>query len=94
MRWQTAKGVDFGVPMMATAAGAMPPTLILNLLRGFDVVTLITVPILLGLDPIWSLALALVVALFLRSGFNTEELQEQAKEQKELLAAEKAKRVN
>lgn len=94
VRWQTAKGVDFGVPMMATAAGAMPPTLILNLLRGFDVVTLITVPILLGLDPIWSLALALVVALFLRSGFNTEELQEQAKEQKELLAAEKAKRVN
>lgn len=92
VRWQTAKGVDFGVPMMATAAGAMPPTLIFNMIRGFDVATLITVPVLLNLDPVWSLALALVVALFLRSGFNTDELQEQAKEQREQLEAERAKR--
>ena len=92
VRWQTAKGVDFGVPMMATAAGAMPPTLIFNMIRGFDVATLITVPVLLNLDPVWSLALALVVALFLRSGFNTDELQEQAKEQREQLEAERARR--
>lgn len=94
VRWQTAKGVDFGVPMMATSMGAMPPTLLLNLLRGFDIVTLITVPILLNLDPVWALGLALVVALFLRSGLNTDELQMQAKEQRELLATEKAKRGN
>lgn len=94
VRWQTAKAVDFGVPMMATSMGAMPPTLMLNLLRGFDVVTLITVPILLNFDPVWALGLALVVALFLRSGLNTDELQRQAKEQRELLDAEKAKRSN
>ncbi|MFZ2748669.1 MAG: DUF6297 family protein, partial [Propioniciclava sp.] len=94
VRWQTAKPVDFGVPMMATAAGAMPPTLALNLLRGFDVATLIVVPVLLNQDPIWSLGLALVVALFLRSGLNTDELTEQAKEQREQLDTERSKRPN
>ena len=94
VRWQTAKPVDFGVPMMATAAGALPPTLVLNLVRGFDVATLIVAPVLLNVDPIWSLALAVVVALFLRSGLNTDELTEQAKEQREQLDAERAKRGN
>lgn len=94
VRWQTAKPVDFGVPMMATAAGAMPPTLVFNLLRGFDVATLITVPILLNLDPMWSLGLALVVGLVLGAGMNTDELQDQAKAQRQELDAERAKRRN
>lgn len=94
VRWQTAKPVDFGVPMMSTAAGAMPPTLIFNLLRGFDVATLITVPILLNLDPVWSLGLALIVGLFLGAGMNTDDLQEQAKAQREELDAERGKRRN
>ncbi len=94
VRWQTAKPVDFGVPMMATAAGAMPPTLVFNLLRGFDVATLITVPILLNLDPMWSLGLALVVGLILGAGMNTDDLQEQAKAQREELEVERAKRRN
>ena len=44
--------------MVATSAGAMPPTLIFNLFRGFDVVALVTAPLLLGASPSWSLGLA------------------------------------
>ena len=58
------------------------------------VATLIVVPVLLNQDPIWSLGLALVVALFLRSGLNTDELTEQAKEQREQLDTERSKRPN
>ena len=72
----------------------MPPTLVFNLLRGFDVATLITVPILLNLDPMWSLGLALVVGLILGAGMNTDDLQEQAKAQREELEVERAKRRN
>lgn len=92
VRWQTAKPVDFAVPMMSTGFGAMPPTLIFNLLRGFDVAALVTAPILLNQSPMWSLGIAGVVLLLLRGGFNMEEMQEQAKEQRVALDAERAAR--
>ena len=92
IRWQTAKPVNFAVPMMATTAGAVPPTLIFNLMRGFDVAALVTAPILLNVDPIWSLGIGVVLLLILRTGFNMEEMSEQAKEQQKLLEAEKARR--
>ncbi|MEN0069528.1 MAG: DUF6297 family protein [Propionicimonas sp.] len=75
VRWVTAKRVDFGVPMMATESGAMPPTLLFNLFRGFDVVALITAPIILGAPATWSLGIAGVVFVLLRGTFNMDELK-------------------
>lgn len=95
VRWVSAKQVDYGAPMMATAGGAMPPSLIANLIRGFDMVVLICAPLLLGADPWWSLALAGVVFVFLRGTFNMEELkatqERQQREQEALKAAQKEK---
>lgn len=92
VRWQTAKPVNFAVPMMATTAGAVPPTLIFNLLRGFDVAALVTAPILLNANPMWGVGIGIVLLLILRAGFNMEEMSEQAKEQQKQLDAEKAAR--
>lgn len=75
VRWQTAKKVDFGVPMMATESGAMPPTLLFNLVRGLDVVALVTAPLILGAPATWSLGIAAVVFVLLRGTFNMEELK-------------------
>ena len=91
IRWQTAKPVNFAVPMMATGAGALPPTLVFNLIRGFDVAALVTAPILLNVSPLWSLGIAVVLLMILRVGFNMEEMQEQAKEQQKMLEAEKSR---
>ncbi|MDO5533258.1 MAG: DUF6297 family protein [Propionibacteriaceae bacterium] len=92
IRWQTARPVNFAVPMMATGAGAVPPTLVFNLIRGFDVAALVTAPILLNASPMWSLLIAFVVLLILRVGVNMEEMQEQAKEQQRLADAQRAAR--
>jgi Family of unknown function (DUF6297) len=80
VRWQTAKQTDFNTPMMATNAGAMPPSLIFNLFRGIDVCAAITGPLMLG-APIWvSLGIAAVIYFLL--GMNMGDLQEEAKEEK------------
>jgi hypothetical protein len=73
----TAKKVDFNSPMVATESGAVPPTLILNLFRGIDMVALVTAPVMLGGSPLYSFALAGVAFVFLRGTFNTEELKAQ-----------------
>lgn len=86
VRWQVAKPVDFGTPMVATASGAVPPALLFNLFRGFDVVAVVTAPILLGASPLWSAAIAFVVFFVLRSGTSVAEMQEQAEEQRKELA--------
>ena len=84
VRWVTAKRVDFGVPMMATESGAMPPTLLFNLFRGIDVVAVITLPLVLQAPVTWSLGIAGVVFVLLRGTFNMEELKaEQAALQRE-----------
>lgn len=88
VRWVTGKNPDFGAPMMATASGALPPTLIFNLFRGFDMVALITAPLILGADPLWSVALAVVVFIGLRGTFNMDDLKaQQEAAQKEMAAA-------
>ena len=91
VRWQTAKPVDFATPMVATSSGAVPPSLMFNLARGFDMVALVTAPILLGVDPIWSLAMATLLAGFLIGGANSAEMAAEAEEQKKQLEAEKAR---
>ncbi len=99
VRWVTAKRVDFGVPMMATESGAMPPTLVFNLFRGIDVVAAVTLPMVLGMPVTWSLGIAGVVFVLLRGTFNMDELKaEQAALQREEAArkagtAEKTKIV-
>lgn len=93
VRWQTAKQPDFNTPMVATNAGAMPPTLIFNLFRGLDVCAAVTAPIMLGAPWYWSVGIAAVIYLFMRSGFNTQEMQAEAEDQKRQLEAEKAKRA-
>lgn len=90
VRWQTARPVDFNSPMVATASGAVSPTLIFNLFRGFDVVALITAPVLLGAGPIWSFAIAIVVFSILRAGKSMADLQEEAEQQKKELEELKA----
>ncbi len=77
VRWVTAKKVDFGSPMVATESGAVPPTLILNLFRGLDMVALITAPVMFGGSPLFSFALAGLAFVFLRGTFNTDELKAQ-----------------
>jgi hypothetical protein len=92
VRWVTAKKVDFGVPMLATESGAMPPTLLFNLFRGFDMVLLITAPLILQAPVTWSLGLAAVVFIFLRGTFNMDELNaEKAALDREKAAGKSAK---
>ncbi len=92
VRWVTAKKVDYNTPMMATESGALPPALLFNLFRGFDMVALITAPLILQLQPYWSLVVALVVFMALRGGYNMQELQAEQEAAKRELAAAKESR--
>ena len=92
IRWTQAKGVDFGAPMVATQAGAFPPGLMTNLFRGFDVCLIITAPMLLGFSPVWSLALAAIVALVLLNSMDAEALRARQADQQRQLAAERKQR--
>ncbi len=77
VRWVTAKKADFNTPMVATASGAVPPGLIFNLLRGLDMVVLITAPVMLGGSPLYSFAIAAIAFIFLRGTFNMDEMKAQ-----------------
>jgi hypothetical protein len=91
VRWVTAKKVNYQTPMMATASGALPPGLIVNLFRGIDMVALITAPLILGVAPYWSLGIAAVVYFGLRGSFSMDELKaEQEAAQRELAASKAA----
>ncbi len=91
VRWVTAKKVNYQTPMMATASGALPPGLIVNLFRGIDMVALITAPLILGAPPYWSLAIGALVYFGLRGSFNMDDLRaEQEAAQRELAASKEA----
>jgi hypothetical protein len=92
VRWTQAKAVDFGAPMVSTQAGAFPPGLMTNLFRGFDVCLIVTAPMLLGLSPVWSLALGAIAALILLNSMDAETLRARQAEQQKRLAAEKRQR--
>ncbi|HMR12943.1 MAG TPA: DUF6297 family protein [Arachnia sp.] len=93
VRWVAAKPADYSGPIVATGMGAMPPGLMFSMLRGFDMIALITLPIVFSL-PVWvSIIIAVIAFSFLRSGFDREALMEQQAEQKRVLDAEKARRA-
>lgn len=92
IRWTQAKGVDFSKPMVSTQAGALPPGLVTNLFRGFDVCLLATAPMLLGFSPFWSLMIEVITAFILFNSFDSESLKAQQAEQKRLLEAQKRQR--
>ncbi len=93
VRWTTAKGVDYGVPMVSSGAGAFPPGLFLNLFRGFDVCLIATAPMVLGGSPLWSLAIAAIVAGILLNSMDAESLRAQQADQRKLLEAQKKQRA-
>ena len=92
VRWTQAKGVDFGAPMVSTQAGAVPPGLVTNVFRGFDVCLLSTAPMALGFSPIWSLLIAGIAALILLNSLDAESLRARQAEQQRQVAAEKKRR--
>lgn len=92
MRWTTAKGVDYAKPMVSTQAGALPPGLIANLFRGFDICLLVTAPMLLGFNAVWSLAIAAIAAMILFNATDLESMQARQAEQKKLLEQQRQQR--
>lgn len=73
------------------ASVPLPPGLMFNLVRGFDVIALITLPVLFGWSPMISIVIAIICYMVLRSGgINTQDLMEQNEEaQRQALAAAK-----
>ncbi|GAB3715698.1 DUF6297 family protein [Mariniluteicoccus flavus] len=92
VRWTVAKPVDYGAPMLATQAGALPPGLIGNMVRGFDMVVLVTAPIVFALPWPISVLIAGICYWFAMGNFDLEKLQEQQAEQKKMLEEERKKR--
>ena len=92
VRWTQAKGVDFSAPMVSTQAGAFPPGLMTNIFRGFDVAILVTAPMLLGVSPLWSLAIAGIAALILLNSMDAESLRARQAEQRQELERQRKQR--
>lgn len=93
IRWMSAKPADYGGPIVAIGVGAMPPGMLFSMLRGIDMVALVTLPIVFGL-PAWvSLLIAAIAFAILRSGFDKDQMMEQQEEQRKLLEEEKARRA-
>ena len=70
VRWVSAKPADYSGPIVSTGIGAMPPGLLFSLLRGVDIVVLVTLPIVFNW-PVWvSLIIALIAFMLLRSGLD------------------------
>ena len=85
VRWVTAKSANYSAPMMQTGFGALPPGLMFNLIRGIDIVVLITGPLLLGWAWYISAIIAVISAIVLSGAYSMEEMtamrEEMQKEQ-------------
>jgi hypothetical protein len=92
VRWTQAKGVDFSAPMVSTQAGAIPPGLMTNIFRGFDVAILVTAPMLLGVSPFWSILLAVITALLLLNSMDADSIRARQAEQKAELDRQRKQR--
>lgn len=91
VRWVSAKPASYSGPLVATGTGAMPPGLMFSMIRGFDMIALVSFPLLFGLPSWISMAIGAVAFMFLSSGLDQESLMEQSKEQQRLLEEQKAK---
>ncbi|MDR2929610.1 MAG: DUF6297 family protein [Propionibacteriaceae bacterium] len=87
IRWVSAKPANYQMPMMQTGFGALPPGLMFNLVRGFDVVVVITGPMLLGWAWWVSALIAVIVGIALSGFYSMEEMQSMQEE----MQKEKAK---
>lgn len=92
-RWTAAKPIDFGKPMLSTQAGAMPTGMFANLVRGFEVVLLITAPLVFGGYWLISTAIAGIAYWFVMGNFDMDKLQEQREEQQKELEKARAQRA-
>jgi Family of unknown function (DUF6297) len=92
VRWTQAKGVDFSKPMVSTQAGALPPGLVTNIFRGFDVCLLATAPMLLGFSPLWSLAIEAITAIVLFNSFDADSMRARQQDAQRQLDLQKRER--
>ena len=92
VRWVSAKPADYSTPMVAVGIGAMPPGMLFSILRGIDMVALITLPLVFGWSHWISIVIAVVAFGFLRSGVDRETMMEQQQEQKRQMEEAKAQR--
>ena len=91
VRWVTAKPPDYNKPMMQMGGfGAMPPGMIGNLIKGIDIVALVSLPLLFG----WSYWISIIIAgiafFILRGSMNMDDMSAAQEEQKRNLEAAKA----
>jgi hypothetical protein len=91
VRWVTAKPPDYNKPMMQMGGiGAMPPGMIGNLIKGIDIVALVSLPLLFG----WSYWISVIIAgisfFVLRGSMNMTDMAAAQEEQKHQLEAAKA----
>ena len=85
VRWVSAKSANYSMPMMQTGFGALPPGLMFNLIRGIDIVVLITGPMLLRWPWYISAIIAVIAAIALSGVYSMDEMtamrEEMQKEQ-------------
>lgn len=88
MRWVSAGPPDYNGPMMSTGAGAMPPGIMFNMVRGLDMVAVVTFPLIFNWSPWISLVIAFIAWTLLRQGgLNQQEMLEASQESRKELAA-------
>jgi hypothetical protein len=93
VRWVTAKAIDFGAPMLATQAGAMPTGMFSNAVKGFEVAIIITAPLVFGLHWAISAVLAAIVYWFVMGNFDMDALREQQEQQRKEMEKAKVERA-
>ncbi|NLT30124.1 MAG: ABC transporter permease [Propionibacterium sp.] len=84
VRWVVAKPINWNAPMVATASGALPSGMLTYVVRGVDMVVLITAPMVFGLPPVISFAIAVIVYIAMLGYFDIEKLQKKQAQQMEL----------
>ncbi|MBI4901554.1 MAG: ABC transporter permease, partial [Actinobacteria bacterium] len=91
VRWVTAKPPDYNKPMMQMGGfGAMPPGMIGNLIKGVDIVALVSLPLLFGWSYWISIIIACISFFILRGSVNMTDMAAAQEEQKRQLEEAKA----
>lgn len=90
VRWVSAKPANYSMPMMSVGFGALPPGMMINLIRGFEVAALITLPMVIGWSYWVSVMIAAISFSILRSGKDQQSLLDEREEQQRKLEEAKA----